>query len=71
MATHINTPDNSGSGFVLGIVLVLVVVGFGAWAMGFTPWSRQTNIVVETPAALKAPAAPLALAPSGDGTSTN
>ncbi len=67
MATHINTPDNSGSGFVLGILLVLVVVGFGAWAMGFTPWSRQTNIIVETPAVTVPAPAPS----SGNSNSTN
>ena len=68
MATNINTPGSDGTGFVLGILLILVVVGFGAWAMGITPWNRQTNITVET----SAPSVPAAPAPSsGNTNSTN
>jgi len=58
--------NNDGSGIVLGVLLAVVIVGFGAWAMGVTPWHRQTNIVVETPAQV-APAQPS----SGDANTTN
>jgi hypothetical protein len=61
--------NNEGSGMVLGILLVVIVVGFGAWMMGVTPWHRQTNsIVVETPTpVVPAPAQPSA----GNGNTTN
>ena len=60
--------NNEGSGMALGILLVAIVVGFGAWMMGLTPWHRQTNLVVETPTqVVPAPAQPS----TGNGNTTN